>query len=94
MAQFNYIVRTQEGTRQEGSIDADNINDASEKLRSDGLIVVKITERDTSFDFLTPFRSRLFFEVNIFHSYNPRFFVLTAGEGLPRAGNSRIELIK
>ena len=26
MAQFNYIVRTKDGIRQEGTIDADNIN--------------------------------------------------------------------
>ena len=59
MAQFNYIVRTKDGARNEGTIDADNINAASEQLRKDGLIVIKIDERDTSFDFLTPFLERL-----------------------------------
>ena len=59
MAQFNYIVRTKDGVRKEGTIDAENINVASRKLQNDDLIVVKINERDTSFDFLTPFLERL-----------------------------------
>ena len=59
MAQFNYIVRTKDGVRQEGTIDADSINIASENLRNEGMTVVKISERDTSFDFLTPFLNRL-----------------------------------
>ena len=59
MAQFNYIVRTKDGIRQEGTIDADSINIASENLRNEGMTVVKISERDTSFDFLTPFLNRL-----------------------------------
>ena len=59
MAQFNYIVRTKDGVRQEGTIDAENINIASENLRNEGMTVVKISERDTSFDFLTPFLNRL-----------------------------------
>jgi len=71
MAQFNYIVRTQNGTRQEGNIDANNINDASEKLRSDGLTVIKISERDTSFDFLTPFLKRLNLEIEKFKNKVP-----------------------
>jgi len=71
MAQFNYIVRTQNGTRQEGNIDANNINDASEKLRSEGLTVIKISERDTSFDFLTPFLERLNLEIEKFKNKVP-----------------------
>jgi type IV pilus assembly protein PilC len=71
MAQFNYIVRTQSGARQEGDIDANNINDASEKLRSDGLTVIKISERDTSFDFLTPFLERLNLEIEKFKNKVP-----------------------
>ena len=47
MAQFNYIVRTKDGVRQEGTIDADSINIASEDLRNQGMTVVKISERDT-----------------------------------------------
>ena len=53
MAQFNYIVRTKDGVRKEGTIDAENINIASRQLQNDDLRVIKIDERDTSFDFLT-----------------------------------------
>ena len=71
MAQFNYIIRTQNGTRQEGSIDATNINEATEKLNSEGFTVVKIFERDTSFDFLTPFLKRLNLEIERFKNRIP-----------------------
>jgi len=71
MAQFNYIVRTQNGSRQEGSIDAANINEATEKLHTEGLTVVKINERDTSFDFLTPFLERLNLEIEKFKNRVP-----------------------
>ena len=59
MPQFNYIIRTKDGVREEGTIEADNINIASEELRSKDCTVVKIDEKDTSFDFLTPFLERL-----------------------------------
>ncbi len=59
MPEFNYIVRTKDGVRQEGTIEAKNINVASEELRTQELIVIKINERDTSFDFITPFLDRL-----------------------------------
>ena len=52
MPQFSFIARTQDGKRKEGSIEASNINRASEKLVSQDLIVVKLTERDSSFDFM------------------------------------------
>ena len=71
MAQFNYIVRTQNGSRQEGSIDAANINEATEKLHTKDLTVVKINERDTSFDFLTPFLERLNLEIEKFKNRVP-----------------------
>lgn len=71
MAEFNYIIRTQNGTRQEGSIDATNINEATEKLNSDGFTVVKISERDTSFDFLSPFLKRLNLEIEKFKNKIP-----------------------
>jgi type IV pilus assembly protein PilC len=71
MNQFTYIARTQDGVRKEGSIDSENIDQASEKLRSDGLIVVKITERDTTFDFLTPFLNRLNLEFEKFKNRIP-----------------------
>ena len=71
MPQFTYIVRTQDGVRKEGTINSDNINQASEELRSDGLVVVKITERDTTFDFLTPFLNRLNLEIEKFKNRIP-----------------------
>ncbi len=59
MAQFTFIARTQDGKRKEGSIEAANINKASEKLASQNLTVVKLIERDSSFDFMGPFLDRL-----------------------------------
>ena len=59
MPQFNYIARTQNSARREGTIEAININEASQKLRNDQLVIIKINEKDTSFDFLGPFLERL-----------------------------------
>ena len=59
MPQFSFIARTQDGKRKEGAIEASNINKASEKLINQNLIVVKLTERDSSFDFMGPFLDRL-----------------------------------
>jgi len=58
MPEFNYIARNQDGVRIEDSITADNLKEASNKLLSDNLSIVKISERDTSFDFMTPFMKR------------------------------------
>ena len=59
MSEFAYIAHTLDGIRKEGVIDALNINEASDKLRDDDLVVVKLSERDTSFDFIKPFLDRL-----------------------------------
>ena len=40
MPQFDYIVRTKDGAREEGTIDADNINIASEKLSANDSAVI------------------------------------------------------
>ena len=45
MAQYNYIVRTKDGVRQEGTLAAENINIAGEQLRNEGMIGIKINER-------------------------------------------------
>ncbi len=58
MPEFNYIARNQDGVRIEDSITADNLKEASNKLLSDNLSIVKISERDTSFDFMAPFMER------------------------------------
>ena len=71
MADFNYIVRTESGTRKTGSITANNYNEAIEKLQSDNLVVIKLTERDTSFDFFKPFLERLALEFDKFKNKVP-----------------------
>ncbi|MDB4125859.1 type II secretion system F family protein [Candidatus Marinimicrobia bacterium] len=58
MPEFSYIARTAEGVRKEDSISASNINEASSILTAQNLSVIKITERDTSFDFIVPFMKR------------------------------------
>ena len=58
MPEFSYIARNQDGVRIENSISANNLKEASDKLLSDNLSIIKISERDTSFDFMTPFMER------------------------------------
>ena len=59
MPTFEYIVRTQDGKRLEGKIDASNINAANEKLAEKKYTVVKLNENEVAFDFLGPFLDRL-----------------------------------
>ena len=58
MPDFSYIARTQDGVRKEDVISASNIKEASDILTADNLSIVKINERDTSFDFMGPFMER------------------------------------
>ena len=58
MPEFSYIARTQDGVRKEDVISATNIKEASDLLTADNLSIVKINERDTSFDFMGPFMER------------------------------------
>ena len=58
MPEFSYIARTQDGVRTEDVISAQNIKEASDLLLSQNLSIIKITERDTSFDFMAPFMER------------------------------------
>ncbi len=58
MSEFSYIVRTEGGVRKEGQLEAENYNEAMDMLLADKYIVVKLSERDTSFDFLGPFIDR------------------------------------
>ena len=58
MPEFNYIARNQDGVRVENSISANNLKEASDMLVSDNLFIIKISERDTSFDFMAPFMER------------------------------------
>ncbi|MFQ6609394.1 MAG: type II secretion system F family protein [Fidelibacterota bacterium] len=60
MATYTYLIRTGEGHRKEGVIEANNITEASEQLRtSNDVTIVKLSEKDTSFDFMGPFLDRL-----------------------------------
>ena len=71
MPDFNYIVRTEDGTRKTGSISANNYNEAIEKLQADKFVVIKLSERDTSFDFFKPFIERLALEADKFKNKVP-----------------------
>lgn len=71
MPEFSYIARTQEGVRKEDTISAKNINEASELLVAENLSVVKITERDTSFDFMGPFMERFNLSIDKFKNRIP-----------------------
>ena len=71
MAEFSYIVRDEKGYRQTGNISSDNYNSAVEKLQSDGLTIIKLTERDASFDFVKPFINRLSLEIETFKNKVP-----------------------
>ena len=71
MPNFDYIIRNETGSRKTGSIKADNYNQAVEKLQSDKNTVVKLTESDTSFDFIKPFINRLALEIEKFKNKIP-----------------------
>ena len=59
MAEFSYIIRTPKGSRESGEIKSENYNIALDELQVNGNSVIKLTERDTSFDFIKPFLDRL-----------------------------------
>ena len=71
MPEFSYIARTQEGVRKEDTISAKNIKEASDLLVIENLSIVKITERDTSFDFMGPFMQRLNLSLDKFKNRIP-----------------------
>ena len=71
MPNFDYIIRNESGARKTGSIKADNYNQAVEKLQSDKNTVVKLSESDTSFDFIKPFINRLALEIERFKNKIP-----------------------
>ncbi len=55
MPTFAYLTKDPDGNRKEGEIRADTIDKATQKLSSDGQIVISLKEQDTSWDFLGPF---------------------------------------
>ena len=71
MAEFSYIVRDEKGYRKTGNLSSENYNAAVEKLQNDGLTIVKLTERDASFDFIKPFINRLSLEIEKFKNKVP-----------------------
>ena len=71
MAEFSYLARNKDGNRETGDLKAENYNLAVEQLQADGLTVIKLTEKDTSFDFIKPFTDRLFLEIEKFKNRVP-----------------------
>ena len=60
MPQFSYIARSSDGKRNQGSIDAENLTSAMELLSNQNLSVIKLDEKDVTFDFLNPFIDRFY----------------------------------
>ena len=71
MPTFEYIVRTQDGKRLEGKIEAENLNRANEKLEEKKFTIVKLSENEVAFDFLGPFLDRLNLELDKFKNRVP-----------------------
>tara|TARA_X000001036_G_scaffold103421_2_gene96678 strand:+ start:1445 stop:2689 length:1245 start_codon:yes stop_codon:yes gene_type:complete len=71
MPTFEYIVRTQDGKRLEGKIEAANLNRANEKLEEKKFTIVKLSENEVAFDFLGPFLDRLNLELDKFKNRVP-----------------------
>jgi len=55
VAIFNYLTKDSEGNRKEGEIRADSLDNAIQKLSSNGQMVISLKEVDDTFDFLGPF---------------------------------------
>ena len=58
MPEFSYLARDDNGSRKTGDISASNYNEAMESLQTNGLTIIKLSEKDTSFDFIKPFANR------------------------------------
>ena len=71
MPSYEYIVRTQDGKRLEGKIEAENLNRANEKLEEKKFTIVKLSENEVAFDFLGPFLDRLNLEMEKFKNRIP-----------------------
>ena len=72
MPSYEYIVRTQDGKRLEGKIEAENLNRANEKLAEKKFTIVKLKENEVAFDFLGPFLDRLNLDCLLYTSPSPR----------------------
>ena len=71
MAEFSYIIRNKNGIRETGDLKASNYNEAMLQLQNDGSTVIKLNEKDTSFDFIKPFTDRLYLEIEKFKNRIP-----------------------
>ena len=52
MAVFTYLAKNSEGKRNEGEIRADSLDNAIQKLTSNGQMVISLKEVDDTLDFL------------------------------------------
>ena len=50
MSEFLYTARSTDGKRHQGSVDAETLNEAMEILAQKNLSVIKLDEKDTTFD--------------------------------------------
>ena len=71
MSEFSYIARTEDGSRKEGLLEAKNYNAAAEMLQNKQLVIIKLSERDASFDFMGPFLERINTSVDKFKNSIP-----------------------
>ena len=55
MAVFTYLAKNPDGKRNEGEIRADSLDNAIQKLTSNGQMVISLKEVDDTLDFLGPF---------------------------------------
>jgi type IV pilus assembly protein PilC len=55
MAVFTYLAKNPDGKRKEGEIRADSLDNAIQKLTSNGQMVISLKEVDDTLDFLGPF---------------------------------------
>ena len=59
MAVFTYLAKNPDGKRNEGEIRADSLDNAIQKLTSNGQMVISLKEVDDTLDFLGPFRDEV-----------------------------------
>ncbi|MBT3300149.1 MAG: type II secretion system F family protein [Candidatus Marinimicrobia bacterium] len=71
MALFQYLTKDPDGNRKEGEIRADSLDLAAQKLSGGGMLVVKLTEVDTTWDFLGPFLDEVTLSIERFKNRIP-----------------------
>ena len=71
MALFQYLTKDPDGNRKEGEIRADSLDLAAQKLSGGGMLGVKLTEVDTTWDFLGPFLDEVTLSIERFKNRIP-----------------------